>query len=248
MRLSRGCARRSAAEVRRRFLLAAAAALAVPIALCTVAPVAAQAQAQRDWTQVVAQTPEGGFRMGNPEAPVKVVEYLSLTCPHCAHFAEEGAPRLIADHVRSGRVSLEYRAFVLNAYDLAATFLSRCAAPQDYFALNHAILGAQEQWMGRVQALSREQRGQLRDLQPIEGMQRIVAWIGLDAIAARHGVAAAEARACMSNQAGIDRIIQMREAAAAAGVSGTPSFSINGRLLDHVHDWAALEPLVRAAR
>ena len=232
--------------MRRLLLTAAAVALLAPAALVPAVPAAAQAQ--RDWSQVVAQTPEGGFRMGNPNAPVKVIEYLSLTCPHCAHFAEEGAPRLIADHVRSGQVSLEYRNFVLNAYDLAGALLSRCAAPQDYFALNHAILGGQEQWMGRIEALSEAQRGELRELQPIEGLQRIVSLLGLDAIAARHGITAAESRACMSDQARIDRIIQMREAAAAAGVNGTPSFSINGRVLDHVHDWAALEPLVRAAR
>lgn len=232
--------------MRRSLLLAAAVMLTVCGPLAPAQPVLAQAQ--RDWSQVVAPTPEGGFRMGNPNAPVKIVEYLSLTCPHCAEFAEQGAPRLISDHVRSGRVSLEYRNFVLNAYDLAASFLSRCAAPQDYFALNHAILAAQEQWMGRIEALTEEQRRELQGLQPIEGMRRIVAWLGLDAIAARHGVPAAEASACMGNQAGIDRIIQMREAGNAAGVAGTPSFAINGRLLDHVHDWAALEPLVRAAR
>lgn len=229
------------------FLLAAAALLAaLPAALAPVQP--AQAQAQRDWSQVVERTPEGGFRMGNPDAPVKIVEYLSLTCSHCAHFAHEGAPELIRDYVRSGRVSLEYRNFVLNAYDLAAAFLSRCAAPQDYFPLNHAILAGQAQWLGRVQNLPAQQRQELASLQPIEGMRRIVAWTGLDAIAARHGITPAEARACLSDQAALDRIVAMRAAGDEAGVAGTPSFSINGRLAADVHDWASLEPLLRAAR
>ena len=233
--------------MKRGFLLAAAAALAaIPAALVPAQP--ASAQAQRDWTRVVTQTPEGGFRMGNPDAPVKVVEYLSLTCSHCAHFAEEGAPQLIANHVRSGRVSLEYRNFVLNAYDLAAATLSRCAAPQDYFALNHAILAAQTQWLARVQALSAEQRQQLQALQPIQGMQRIVGWTGLDAIAARHGITAAEAGACLSNQAALDRVVAMRTAGNELGINGTPSFAINGRLAADVHDWESLEPLLRAAR
>lgn len=224
------------------FLLACAA---VPAA--AIAPVA-PAQAQRDWTQVVSRTAEGGFRMGNPNAPIHVVEYLSLTCPHCADFARDAAPGLIRNHVRSGRVSLEYRNFVLNAYDLAASFLSRCAAPQDYFALNHAILAEQARWMGRVDALTAEQRRELQDLQPIQGMQRIVAWTGLDAIAARHGINAGQSRACLSDQAALDRIIEMRRAGAALGVAGTPSFAINGRLAANVHDWASLEPLLGAAR
>ena len=243
MRWSRACAPRSAAEVRRAFLLAAAAALlAAPSAMVAPAP----AQAQRDWSRVVAQTPEGGYRMGNPNAPVKLVEYLSLTCSHCAEFAAEGAPELIRDHVRTGRVSLEYRNFVLNAYDLAAAFISRCAAPEDYFALNHAILAGQPEWQARVRALTEAQRAELRELQPIEAMQRIVSWVGLGDIASRHGVTPAEARACLSNPAGLQRIGQMREAGNAAGVSGTPSFAVNGRLLEHVHDWAALEPLLTA--
>ena len=223
------------------FLLACAA---VPAA--AIAPVA-PAQAQRDWTQVVSRTAEGGFRMGNPNAPIHVVEYLSLTCPHCADFARDAAPGLIRDHVRSGRVSLEYRNFVLNAYDLAATFLSRCAAPQDYFALNHAILAEQGRWMGRVDALTAEQRRELQELQPIQGMQRIVAWTCLDAIAARHGINAGQARACLADQAALDRIIEMRRAGAEHGVNGTPSFAINGRLAANVHDWASLEPLLEAA-
>ncbi len=231
--------------MRLKFLLACVAA--VPAA--AIAPAApAPAQAQRDWTQVVSATAEGGFRMGNPNAPIKVVEYLSLTCPHCADFAQAAAPSLIRNYVRGGQVSLEYRNFVLNAYDLAATFLSRCAAPQDYFALNHAILAEQGRWMGRIDALTDAQRRELQGVQPIQGMQRIVAWTGLDAIAARHGISAAEARACLSDQAALDRIIELREAGSRLGVDGTPSFAINGRLAAGVHDWASLEPLLGAAR
>ena len=223
----------------------AAVALAVPAAVAPAQP--RPAPAQRDWSGTVVQTPEGGFRMGNPNAPVKVVEYLSLTCPHCAHFAEQGAPRLIANYVRGGRVSLEYRNYVLNGYDLAAAFISRCAAPARYFALNHAILAAQPQWMGRVENIPAAERERLRGLEPIQAMQRIVPLAGLDAIAARHGISAAQARACLANQQGLDRIIAMQQAGTNAGVQGTPSFAINGRLLADVHDWAALERAVQSA-
>ena len=229
-----------------RALLAVALLALAAVPALTVEAQPRRAAAARDWSRTVVATPEGGFRMGNPNARIKIVEYVSLTCPHCAEFAEQGAPRLIRDHVRSGRISLEYRNFVLNAYDLAAALLSRCAATGDYFALSHAILAAQPQWLSRVQGLSDEQRRQLQSLTPLEGMQRIVAWVGLDAIAARHGITAAEARACLADQAGLDRIIAMREAGTAAGVTGTPSFAVNGRLLDHVHDWATLEPLLTA--
>ncbi len=66
-----------------------------------------------DWTQTVAKTPEGGFRMGNPEAPVKLIEYGSLGCHVCAEFEEQGAPELRDTYVKSGQVSWEFRPYLL---------------------------------------------------------------------------------------------------------------------------------------
>lgn len=211
--------------------------------LALALPAAASAQAQRDWTQVVVQTPEGGFRMGNPQAPVRVVEFLSLTCPHCAEFAHTGSTPLMT-YVRSGRVSIEYRNFVLNGLDLAASFLSRCAAPQNYFQLTHAMLASQSQWIGRMQALSEAQQQALQNQTPLVTMQRVVAAAGLDAVAARHGLNAAQQRACLSNQAGLDRVIQMQQAGNRYGVTGTPTFSINGQIVS-ANTWPAIEPLLR---
>jgi protein-disulfide isomerase len=220
--------------------LLALLALALPTA---VSAQGAARPAQRDWTLVVAATPEGGFRMGNPAAPVRVVEYLSLTCPHCAEFSHSGTPGLLT-YVRSGRVSLESRNYVLNGLDLAATFLSRCAAPQNYFALTHAILGSQAQWIGRMQGLNEAQQQALRAPTPIETMRRVVAASGLDALAARFGVTAAQRTTCMAQQARMDRVIQMQQAATRYGVTGTPTFAINGQIVA-VNNWAGIEPLLR---
>lgn len=223
--------------------------LAALLVLLTMAlPAAASAQgaarpAQRDWTQVVTPTPEGGFRMGNPQAAVRVVEYLSLTCPHCAAFSHDGTP-LLMNYVRSGRVSLEYRNFVLNGLDLAASFLSRCVAPQSYFALTHAILASQEQWIGRMQALSEAQQQAMRGGTPLQTMGRVVAASGLDAIAARFGISAVQQQACLSRQAGLDRVIQMQQAATRYGVTGTPTFAINGQIVT-ANSWTGIEPLLR---
>ncbi|MGE3395693.1 MAG: DsbA family protein [Sphingomonas sp.] len=228
--------------MRRLLLVGALAALVLPAAPGFSQPTAQPRQ--RDWTQVVSQTPEGGYRMGNPQAPVRVVEFLSLTCPHCADFAGSGTPRLMA-YVRSGRVTLEYRNFVLNGLDLAASIVSRCASPQNYFALTHAILASQPQWVARMQGLSEAQQGEMRGQSPLETMRRVAAAAGLDAIALRHGVSAEQLRACLSNQAGLDRVVQMQQAGMRYGVSGTPTFAINGRIAGSVRDWATLEPLLR---
>lgn len=222
-------------------------------ALAVAALLAVPASAQRarrpaptatDWTLTVVRTPEGGFRMGNPGAPIKVIEYLSLTCPHCAAFAHEGSAALMQRYVRPGRVSIEYRNYVLNGYDLAASFLTRCASPRQYFEMSHELLATQPRWMGRIQTLTDAQRSELRGLPPLQAMPRIVALLGLDAIGARHGLTAAAQRACLASQAGLDQIGTMQQVAERDfGVAGTPTFLINGRSVGS-QDWARLEPML----
>ena len=220
-------------------MVLAAAALAVPAATPAQQRGAA---AQRDWTRTVAATPEGGFRMGNPAARVKVVEYLSLTGPHCAAFAQEGTPRLIADHVRSGRVSLEYRNFVLNPIDLAATLLARCSGPAQYFRMAERLFATQSTWVPRVQAAITAAGGERGPAVLASAAEQS----GLTAIAAQYGVTQARARQCITDRAGVDRLIAMYQAASAAGVNGTPSFAINGTLAP-ANDWPAIERLIRQA-
>ena len=224
--------------------MAMAAMLALP---ASVAPAQPPAAVQNDWSRTVVATPEGGFRMGNPDAPVKLVEFVSLTCPHCRAFAETGAPALVRDYVRNGGVSFEIRAFPLDVVASLAAQLNRCAAPAQAFALNDDILASQDQWFARLEALSEQEVRAIEALAPAEQRQRIAARIGLDAIAARHGLGAGATRACLADEAGAERVEQIKAAGEALGVQGTPSFLINGRLAPYVHDWAALEPLLRPA-
>jgi protein-disulfide isomerase len=202
---------------------------------------------RRNWTETVVRTPEGGVRMGDPDAPVKLVQYVSLTCQDCARFTAEGGERLFQYYVRFGRVSIEYRTFTQNAYDLAAAFLIRCAEPKEYFELSHYLLGHQPQWMGRMQSLTDAQRAELRAMTPIQAMQRIVQMLGLESIASRHGLSASEQRACLADEAALGRIGQeMQIARDTLQVTAAPAFLINGAK-QNAANWAQLEPLLRAA-
>jgi protein-disulfide isomerase len=233
--------------VKRRALLAALGA-AILVALPATGGVAqrGKAAAARDWSQTVARTPEGGFRMGNPNAPVKVIEYLSFACPHCAHFHADSGAALIQNYVRPGRVSIEYRNFVISAADIAATVLARCASPRSYFNMGHELMRTQGQWLGRMNGLSEAQRAQLRGVSPSQMVQRLVPMIGLDAVAARHGLNAAAQRACMANQANLTQIETNQQAANRQhGVTGTPTFVINGRVITQTNEWSGIEPLLR---
>ena len=143
--------------MKRPLLLAAAAVLGVGLAAPSAALGAAVA-AQPDWTRVVAATPEGGFRVGNPDAPVKLVEYGSLTCIHCAHFARDGVPELLGTYVKSGRLSYEFRNFVRDPADLAGALLSRCAGADDFFALTGRYFADRDQWIGKIGRASCRER------------------------------------------------------------------------------------------
>lgn len=226
-------------------ILAAAFAAMLTVSL----PAAAEAQprqaAAQDWTRTVTATPEGGYRMGNPNARVRIVEFLSLTCPHCRDFAAAGMPQLLPQ-IRSGRVSVEYRNFVLNQLDFAAAMLSRCAPAARYFVLSDAIMAAQDDWVPRVSSMIDESAATPADA--MRHLGRVVSTSRLDRLAQRHGITPARASACMADRRGLDRLIAMRQAGEALGVAGTPSFLVNGRLAQGVHDWTRLAPLIAAGR
>ena len=231
--------------MKRTLLLAIlAAAAAIPATAAPAQPAAAPTQ--RDWTQTVVATPERGFRIGNPDAPVKVVEYLSLTCPHCAQFAREGTPQLIANYVRSGRVSLEYRNFVLNPIDATVSVLARCATPANYFRMSEHLFATQAEWHGRVRDVVAAQREQINALPINERLARVADIGGLIAMAGQFGISADEARRCLTDEQSMFRISEIAQAAEEMGVQGTPTFLINGTLVN-VNSWPEIEALIRQA-
>ena len=82
------------------------------------------------WNTTVALTAAGGHLIGNPAAPVKLVEYVSYTCPHCAHFESESEAALQLSFIKGGKGSVEIRSFLRNPIDVAASLLVECGAPK----------------------------------------------------------------------------------------------------------------------
>lgn len=201
------------------------------------------AAVRQDWSRTVVATPEGGFRIGNPDAPVKLVEYASLTCPHCAEFAIESKGSLIGNHVRSGRVSFEFRNFVLNGIDAAASLLVRCASAEQFFGLTERVFETQQSWSDRIRALSEADKQRIMGLEPAEAYAQVAEAGGLFELAAQHGVTAERGRQCLGDQTGLQQLERLAQAAEALGVQGTPTFFINGRKLG-VNSWAQIEPLL----
>jgi len=200
------------------------------------------------WSDVVTQTQEGGFLMGNPQAGVKVVEFISMTCPACANFEETGTKPLIDNYVQTGQVSYEVRNFVRDSADLAASLVARCGGPERFFPLTSALFSDQRNWLGRAQEVFTAQRQQeIAGLPPGQQALEVARTLGFQQWAAQRGVPTARSTQCLTDEAEINRLVQMNsDAVSQHRVPGTPAFLINGRLAE-ASTWETLEPKIREA-
>ena len=218
----------------RRFLpFAALALLAAPLT----------AAAPRPWTAVVTPIATGGYVSGNPRARVKLVEYVSYTCPHCAHYvAESGAT--VKAMVRSGSTSVEVRSQVHDGLDLIAAALARCVGPRAFAAYHERVFADQSQWMDRASAWGDANRDRIASWPQLAQMKAMSDGAGLTAIARAAGAPAAAIDACFASDAAVKRVVAASQA--TAGVRGTPAFAINGGPVEYLR-WPELQPKLRAA-
>lgn len=213
------------------------------------APAAAVAPpANGDWSQTVVETPEGGFRMGNPNAQVKLVEYASVTCPHCAEFSEEASEPLTA-MVKNGQVNWEFRHYMLFPTDPGMSLLSRCQGPAPFFALTEQLYADQKNWVGKVQALPPAQLQQLQSLPPEQQVTAIVKSAGLDQFFRQRGMPQAKIDQCLADQQGLQKLAALTSLGNQEGVTGTPTFFIDGTIvpLSNGPIWPQLEPAIKKA-
>lgn len=212
----------------------------------TAAPVPAPNNG--DWSTIVAKTPEGGFLMGNPNAKVKLVEFGSMTCPHCAEFEERGGKVLVDNYVKKGLVSWEFRNFVRDPFDMTATLLARCGGEANFFGMTRTLFHDQKSWIGKIQAADPAQLQALQAAPPAQQFSTIADLAGLKTFAAQRGVPRAKADQCLGNQAEIDQLVQMNsDAASGFSIPGTPAFLINGALVEQTSSWETLEPKIKEA-
>jgi len=202
-----------------------------------------------DWTQIVTQTPEGGFLMGNPGAKVKLIEYGSLTCPHCREFDETGVQPLMNTYVKTGQVSWEFRNYVRDAFDLTATLISRCNGATSFFPLTRAFYKEQPEWVAKIQAAPPAQLEQLQSLPPSRQFIELAKVAGFQEWAAMRGVPVAKSSQCLADEKSVNQLVQMTSDVTTQypNFSGTPNFVINGELDEKIAGWPALEAKLKDA-
>jgi protein-disulfide isomerase len=220
------------------------AATNAPLNIKPIAP-----PAGGDWTQMVSQTPEGGFLMGNPNAPVKLIEFGSMTCPHCREFDETGVDKLVNTYVKSGQVSYEFRNYVRDAFDLTASLIARCNGATSFFPLERALYEGQLDWVGKIQAAPQQQLEALQNLPPNRQFLEMAKIAGFQQWAAMRGVPEAKSTQCLTDENAVNQLVQMTSDATTQypDFQGTPAFVLNGTLLKDTATWGTLEPHLRSA-
>ncbi len=230
---------------------ASAGAVTTPVtatALAAAPAAAATTAGKRDWTQVIAATPEGGFRIGNPDAKVKLVEFASLTCPHCREFHEQALPVLKSSYVASGKLSYEYRPFILNGVDFPPSLLVRCQPAPVAFNLIAAFYENQPSWTLPYTKLTDDDSKRLQALPPTEQIKGLGLAGGLDGFVRSRGIPRAKFDQCLTDKAGVDKLSAIRdEATNKYGLTGTPWFVVNGTTQKDVFNWAMLRPKLDTA-
>lgn len=205
-------------------------------------PIAAiAAPAGQSWMDTAATTPEGGVVIGNPAAPIKLIEYASHTCGHCATYAAESGGK-IDQYVTSGRVSFELRNQIHDPLDLTISMLARCAEPAAFYPLAHEAWANLNTIVEKAQANNAAMQGTGDD----RFVQIADATGLLDFFAAR-GLARDKATQCLTDVANAERIVTASSTQSEElGVTGTPTFFINGAKID-ASNWAAVEAALQQA-
>jgi protein-disulfide isomerase len=144
--------------------------------------------------------------LGRAEAPITIVEYASMSCPHCAHFANDVLPALKKEWIDTGKAKLVLRDFPLDKLALQAAMVQRCAPPDRFYAFVDTFFADQQKWV-----MADDYKAALARLAELGGMSK------------------SEFDACLKNSAVENQILEERLVASKdLGVDATPTFFING--------------------
>lgn len=227
----------------RAVALAACAVLSIAAAPKGTAPRKGLPAASTNWATATAVTADGSHRLGNPDAPLKLVEYVSYTCPHCAHFHKEADPVLRLTMVPKGQISVTVTNFLRNPIDLTVAMLTNCGDPKRFFVRHNAFFASQDKWLAKAEATNREQQQRWYQGDFPARMRAMASDLGFYDQTASWGLSRAQTDQCFANTAMLDKLKGQQGEVQALGLQGTPSFTLNGNLLDG-HDWATVSKAI----
>lgn len=204
------------------------------------------AAATANWNALVARTASGTHVLGNPNAKVKLGEYVSYTCSHCAdfHIASEAALRL--KYVQSGAVSVEINHVLRDPVDATIAQLVNCG-PSSKFLINHSMfLRSQSKWIQGLARSTPAQRNRWYTGDRATRMRAVASDFHFYDMMATRGYDRMTLDKCINDNALAERLAAISAASDKLGVDHTPSFTLNGQLLVGTNGWDLLEPQIAA--
>lgn len=205
------------------------------------------APAGKAWGDVVTRTADGGYLVGNPDAPIKLMEYGALSCSHCAEFSKESSAELRDNFVASGRVSYELRLFMLNALDMPAALLVTCGAPEAVPVLADQFWAWQPSMFQNLQAAGDAQMQAISSQPPQTRFASLAKVSGMEQFITARGIAADQAASCLADtKKATELATQTQTASEKFNITGTPTFFINGQKSEH-NSWPEIKASLEAA-
>ncbi|MHA1517908.1 MAG: DsbA family protein [Alphaproteobacteria bacterium] len=172
--------------------------------------------------QILEPGPLGEREYGNPRAPVTIIEYASLTCPHCRNFHANVFPKLNRQYIETGKVRYIIREFPIGRTAGMAAMATRCVPKSQYLPLVEAYLARQREWVSQ-------------EVRPD----------AIYGVAKSSGMSRAAFDKCLSNQTIIDGLNEVKQRGRKYGVIGTPTLFINGQKLQGAVTFEEVQALVR---
>lgn len=195
-----------------------------------------------NWGAMVAAT-DGGHLLGNPDAPARLIEFMSYTCSHCAEFARTGDGAIKLAYVPTGKVNFEIRHLLRDPVDLTAALLTHCGDTGKFPANHAAMMARHGEWMATARATTPAQRSRWQFGSNPARFQAIASDLGFYDIMEGRGYTRPQVDVCLSDEAKANALAETSRADTARyKLQGTPSFVLNGALLENTHAWEALQP------
>ncbi len=199
------------------------------------------------WSATVTKTEEG-YVMGNPDAALKLVEYGSLVCGHCADFSNTGKEGL-KKLVDSGQVSYEFRNFILGSagpVDAMAAAITHCAPADRYFAITENFFASQRDIFAKLQQTDQAAANAAQALPPEQRFVALAKAVGLTDWFMARGMPEAAINACLAKPENLKKREDITTAAAKThNVQGTPHFILNGENVEAGNTWPVIEELLK---
>ena len=200
-----------------------------------------------NWVAAGSLTAEGYHLLGNPAAPLRLVEYVSYTCPHCSNFETQSEAQLKIGMVAPGKGAIEVRNFVRDPIDMTVALLTNCVPANRFFPLHTAFMRTQATWIVPATRSTDAQRQRWTTGSLATRTRAIASDFKFYEFMAARGMTRTAVDRCLANETLANKLaVQTTEATQKFSVSGTPSFMVDGVLLTGTHDWASLKPQLEA--